>query len=388
MIWRTAAIAGGAAIALAFARFSYALILPEMQKQLALDYATAGLLNTVNAIGYLAGALATGSLAGRFGEKFLFKISFLVTAISIGATGLSPDLNLILFFRALSGVAGASCMISGAALVIRDAKRIDARFVTKVTGLYFAAPGAGIAISAFVIPWLVDGFGWQAGWYGLSAISLVLAVPAFFVIDTFDATAHDRQASSVALTRKLRRLLLAYGLFGAGYIGYMTFIIAYLRGAGYLSTAFVSWFWVALGLAAVATAGLWSRYFARTSSGKRVAVPLAMVCLGTILALAVTDHATLLLSAIVFGGSFLAVVAGVANALESEVTSQAYSKALGTLTAAFSAGQIVGPLMTGVVSDRSAGLTHGLWLSAMLLLAGSLIAWSHDWDRQRDGAAW
>jgi predicted MFS family arabinose efflux permease len=51
------ALALAAAVSLGLARFSYALMLPPMRADLAWSYTTAGAMNTVNAAGYLLGAL-------------------------------------------------------------------------------------------------------------------------------------------------------------------------------------------------------------------------------------------------------------------------------------------------------------------------------------------
>jgi hypothetical protein len=52
----------GAAVALGFSRFAYALLLPPMRDALGLTYVEAGGLNTANAAGYILGAVAP---AGR-----------------------------------------------------------------------------------------------------------------------------------------------------------------------------------------------------------------------------------------------------------------------------------------------------------------------------------
>ena len=52
------ALALAAAVSLGLARFSYALLLPPMRADLGWSYFTAGAMNTVNAAGYLVGALA------------------------------------------------------------------------------------------------------------------------------------------------------------------------------------------------------------------------------------------------------------------------------------------------------------------------------------------
>ena len=57
-LWTAAALALGAAVSLGLARFAYALVLPPMRADLGWSYTTAGAMNTLNAAGYLVGALA------------------------------------------------------------------------------------------------------------------------------------------------------------------------------------------------------------------------------------------------------------------------------------------------------------------------------------------
>jgi hypothetical protein len=57
--WRQALVLSlGAVVSLGLARFAYALLLPPMRADLGWSYFVAGAMNTANAAGYLAGALA------------------------------------------------------------------------------------------------------------------------------------------------------------------------------------------------------------------------------------------------------------------------------------------------------------------------------------------
>ena len=64
-----AALALAAAVSLGLSRFSYALLLPPMRLDLGWSYLTAGTMNTVNAAGYLAGALWAPRWLRRFGAR-------------------------------------------------------------------------------------------------------------------------------------------------------------------------------------------------------------------------------------------------------------------------------------------------------------------------------
>src|SRR4029077_14781146 len=83
-----AALALGAAISLGLARFSYALLLPPMRADLGWSYFTAGAMNTVMAVGSLAGALAAPASLRRFGARGVFLGGAVLTALSLFAHGL------------------------------------------------------------------------------------------------------------------------------------------------------------------------------------------------------------------------------------------------------------------------------------------------------------
>lgn len=59
--------------------------------------------------------------------------------------------------------------------------------------------------------------------------------------------------------RKIAVVLVGYTVFGAGYIAYMTFIVAYLQAGG-AGTVEVSAFWVVLGVAAIGGGFGWVPY--------------------------------------------------------------------------------------------------------------------------------
>lgn len=59
LLWLALALSLGAAVSLGITRFAYALLLPPMRADLGWSYTLAGAMNTVNALGYLLGALLT-----------------------------------------------------------------------------------------------------------------------------------------------------------------------------------------------------------------------------------------------------------------------------------------------------------------------------------------
>jgi len=58
---------GRLTVGLGIGRFAYSLVLPDMRDSLGWSYSAAGFMNTINAAGYLAGALVASKLIKRFG---------------------------------------------------------------------------------------------------------------------------------------------------------------------------------------------------------------------------------------------------------------------------------------------------------------------------------
>ena len=165
----------------------------------------------------------------------------------------------------------------------------------------------------------------------------------------------------------------AYALFGAGYIAYVTFIIAFLKGEG-AGTAELSSFWIVLGLAAIASTFAWAPILGRVAGGRGIALPYAVVTVGALLPLLSASTATAFASALLFGGSFLTVPTAVTAFARRAHRPHHWTIAISALTVAFALGQCLGPVLAGILSDGPSGIRAGLGLSVAILAAGALLA--------------
>ena len=168
--------------------------------------------------------------------------------------------------------------------------------------------------------------------------------------------------------------LVAYGLFGAGYIAYATFIIAYLRSAEGFTGGGVTLFWTLFGLSSVAAAFAWGRILGRLKGGWGTAATMTVLTIGTAAPLIWSTPTGAYLSAFLFGGSFLAVLAAVASFARRALKPHAVTGAIGVLTVVFGIGQCIGPVLSGALADGPNGLKAGLWLSVAILGVGAVVA--------------
>lgn len=257
------ALSLGAAISLGITRFAYALLLPPMRADLQWSYTLAGAMNTANAVGYLLGALLTPALMRRFGPSVLLLWGAAFASLFMGLSGFFTSAVPLLLQRGLAGIASAFVFISGGLLAARLGALHPARSGLLI-GLYYGGTGIGIVLSALLIPAALEAaaaqpHAWAWAWWALAlaclAGTVALAWPAM-ALQRMQAPAPDSVAETTSAGRSLHwrdfaPALAGYGLFGVGYIGYMTFVIALLREQGVESTL-LSWFYALLGLAVMA----------------------------------------------------------------------------------------------------------------------------------------
>jgi len=181
-LWVVAGLAMGPAVALGLARFAYALLLPAMRADLGWSFADAGSMNTANAAGYLAGALMAAPLGKRAGDKVVFVASLLLTALTVGASGLTANFAVLLALRLAAGLTGALAFVSGAALTSAAAVGGSKSRAPTLLGLYFAGAGVGVMASALAVPPLLGALGWRGGWLVLGALALAATLFGALVV--------------------------------------------------------------------------------------------------------------------------------------------------------------------------------------------------------------
>jgi MFS family permease len=376
------ALAGGAALSLGLARFAYGLLLPPMRTELGWSYALAGLLNTANAVGYLLGALSCSKLIALWGNSRLFFWGGVAATVCMAAGGFFSSAQAWLLLRLLAGVGSAWVFVTGGILASQVALKQPQRSGL-ILGIYYGGAGLGILLSALLVPgvmaWFAEGAGsypaWAWGWWSVSLCCVGMLLGMAWVARRMQGSALNQASASSTQPSAMHLFptLLGYACFGMGYIGYMTFVIALLRSQG-ASTADISFFYSALGLACMASSKLWAGLLSRHTDGKPMGLLNALLGVAAIMP-ALTDHRLgMLVSGVLFGAVFLSVVASTTALVRHQWPQAAWTRGITLFTIVFAAGQIIGPVLVGWVSDGALGLTGGLAVSAGILWLGALLA--------------
>lgn len=342
--------AAALAAAMGIGRFVYTPILPLMTAQAGLSAASAASLATANYLGYFVGALAT---IVRAPSRTTNRVALVLLVATLAGMPLVHGMAAWFALRLVAGVASAVVFVAA----------VNAR-----PGWGMSGVGVGIALSG-----LLGWSDWGTAWWLAAGMAAVLTAVAWGLEPGAPKLSDPLEMMGVGARRPLgagesgsiqepheprvsrstRRafatLFAAYTLEGVGYIIAATFLVAAISGP------LGSTSWILVGVSAALSPAL----MARLGNGRPVLVAaLAVQAVAIALPALVSTTAAALIAVVLFGGTFIGIAA-TALKLGADL---GFPRAAATLTAGYSAGQIVGPLV-------ATPLLHNGYHQALLLAA-------------------
>ncbi|MGE0280397.1 MAG: YbfB/YjiJ family MFS transporter [Rhizobiaceae bacterium] len=362
----------GMAVAMGVGRFVYTPILPGMMEALQFTPAEAGWIASANYLGYLLGAFAAAGAWAAGRERGLMLAGLASSALLATVMALTDSVAAFLAIRFLAGLASAFVMVFLASIVFG---RLNAAGRSDLQALHFAGVGIGIAISSLMMAALVIfDARWPAGWIWSAVIS---AVGLLLVWRMIDASAVPKAANhrEPALPKSgvLLRLIVAYGLFGFGYVITATFLIAIVRqeeGSRLFETAV----WLVAGLAAAPSVFVWAVLSRRIGPARTFIATCLVEAVGVAASVGLGGAAGPLLGAFLLGGTFVAATAfglRAAALLAPETPRRIFA----LMTASFGVGQIIGPIVAGLLAHATGSYFAASMAASVALIMAAGIAW-------------
>ncbi|CAB3395010.1 YbfB/YjiJ family MFS transporter [Kyrpidia spormannii] len=368
-------------IAMGIGRFAFTPILPFMQADEHVSGALAGYLASSNYLGYLVGAFVAGLSQVAKYRVPLYRYSLAVSIITTGAMGVGSASWRWLAVRFLSGIA------SGLVFVLVSSMVLDAlahRGRLRLSGIFYGGVGLGIAATGIAVATLGSAFGWRGMWLAMTALGIVLGVPAARWMPRQRTGLAAPQPGNQSGGRGAERdyfpwLLASYGCEGAGYIITGTFLVSLAAGIPELH-AIAPYGWIVVGIAAIPSCWAWSAIAERKSAIVSLAAALVLQAVGVVLPVVMPNPAGLMIGAILFGGTFMGITT-MATGLAKKLRPEESSRAIGLMTGVYGVGQIIGAAAAGVLADRSGGfaLPMGVAATVVLMGAGLLVAGKVHW---------
>ncbi|MBU2874314.1 YbfB/YjiJ family MFS transporter [Marinobacter salexigens] len=350
------------------ARLSYSLVLPIMQSGASLTEVGGGWLATTNFMGYMAGVLLASRLHNLNYKYNLHRAYLLLSIGTSAAMVMTTDVVVWAVLRFIAGVCASGGLIIASGLILKWLVKNDHR---AELGIHFAGIGVSIiATSVLVEVMLTLSANWQQQWLALAVMAGIVAIPAWLwiphpLVDGQDATTTEDNPPGRAFTTLM---MLAYFCAGYGYAVSSTFIVDIvertkgLEGQGTLAFLLV-------GIAAMPATLVWDRIARRTGYLYALLAAYILQVVGIILPVINDSLTALLLSAFLFGGTFIACVSLVLTMAGKFFPSNP-ARFMGVMTLAYGAAQIIAPAFTGYLTEAFGSYNLGLYFSAGIMIIG------------------
>jgi MFS family permease len=352
------------------ARFSYSLLIPIMQDGAALTDSGSGWLATTNFMGYMSGVFLAASMHNLQHKYQLHRLYLILSVLTSAAMVLTTDMITWAVLRFIAGACASGGFIIASGLILKWLVKKNHR---AELGIHFAGAGVGIIITSLLVEaMLIISANWQQQWLALAVMAAIVAIPAWLwmprpLVDVQgEGAAKDTPPSKLFKTL----MMLAYFCAGYGYAVSSTFIVDLVEGTeglqGQGGLAFIL-----VGLAATPAALIWDRIARRTGYLKALLAAYILNAIGIILPALNDSLPTVIISALLFGGTFIACVSLVLTMAGKFYPSNP-AKFMGKMTLAYGAAQIIAPVTTGYLVEAFSSYDIGLYLSAAVVMIGTL----------------
>jgi MFS family permease len=363
------------AVAMGVGRFAFTPLFPLMVRDGLLGNESGALLATSNYLGYLVGGLLAARV--RLRPATLLQLGLIGTVVVTAAIGWTSSLPSWAFLRFIAGVLSAWSLVATSAWALNS---LAAHARPQLAGVIFAGVGLGIAaVGVFCVAAARPEITAARMW-----IELALLAGAATIIPLLVSRSHtsppatplggasqDLYPKSPAPTVGL---VVCYGLFGFGYILPATYLPALARQLADDPQIF-GWAWPVFGTAAAISTVVASWGLKKFNRLDVWASSHWMMAVGVALPIFWTSLASIVISALLVGGTFMVITMIAMQEARSRAERNA-TAILARMTAGFAFGQMMGPVASAVLgqfsADYASALSYALAMAATGLIASAL----------------
>lgn len=359
------------ALVIGISRFAYTAILPIMQDDFHFNHIVAGSIASANYFGYFSGAVMF-FFVNIEKRQFWFRVNLVATLLSTVMMAFSQNHYHWMFIRYISGFTSAVAFVLGSAIVLESLVKLKS---IHYKGIVYSGVGFGIMITSLTIIFFDGYYDSNALWLMLSIVSLVFFVICWMWIVE---KSEEYPVKKKNITKKdiseafnshpaLKFLVIVYFLEGLGYIISGTFLVSMAKTvlASSLSANIV---WFIVGLSVIVFSFLWYKLIKVFGYFKGITLAYLVQSIGMILPVIHPGEISFYISAVSFGGTFMAIV-HLTLTISQKLSPGKSHFVIAGVTAAFGLGQIIGPSLAGFIAEQ-----YSLLMTLVLAFAIIFIA--------------
>lgn len=357
-------------LCLGIARFAYTPLIPLMSSS-GLSEELAGLLAAVNYLGYFSGAILAIRIQSWHIKFYAYRLGLVLAIGSTWLMGVTEHLWVWAFSRYLAGLSSAASMLLASGLILQHL-RVQGRRAE--LGAHFAGLGLGIALVAALVEVFNQAqLAWQTQWIYFALLGFLLAGPAWRWLPAPKVQKMTLASTSSQPLEKSVRAGLYWMYFCAGY-GYavtITFIVS-MASLDPRLTASSNWAFLLLGLGAAPAAVVWDRVARVLGYLASLRLSVLLNACTIVLPALWPQPWVLLLSAALFGASFIGCVSLMLTFV-GRLYPDKPAQLMGKMTLFYGSAQILAPALSGFLAKQSTSFHSSLYVAAAIALLGGVI---------------
>ena len=358
-------------IGVGVARFVFTSLLPPMLENY-LTISFAGVLASINYVGYLAGSIFAVFIKDINTKVKFFRFGMFLCFITTLMLGITTSDTIWIISRILAGFGAAMALVVGSAIVMN---KLNIQNKTKAMGIHFSGIGFSILVTDLIVRIVFYFNGtWQLSWIVLAIFAFIMSFYSMYILS------YDNQVKQNSVKHHIDKklfspfviiLIMAYFCEGVGMVVQGTFLPDIINSLEGLE-GFGSFTWTLVGLAGIPSCIIWMMLAHKYGSVNIIILAMFLQVIGIMIS-ALTNNIYLnLFSGILYGGTFIGLVALFMN-LGGKLAGNNPVMLMGALTTAYGIGQVAAPLYSVALIEHFKSYDYTLYVTAFIVFGGIVL---------------
>lgn len=358
-------------IGVGVARFAFTSLLPSMLEDY-LSVTFAGILASINYIGYLCGSIFAIFIKDINAKVKYFRIGIFLCVSTTLILGMSENDTIWAISRIIAGFGAAMALVVGSAIVMT---KLNMESKTKAMGIHFSGIGFAILVTDFISrATFVFGEDWKSAWIVLTIFGFFAAIYCIYIL-SFDKDVkqnvikHGFDKSLFSLFVIL--LIVSYLTAGVGMVVQGTFLPDIINSLDGLN-GYGGYTWTIAGLAGIPSCIIWMTLAHRYGSVNIIIIAMLFQVVGILIPTLTSNMYLNLFSGVLYGGTFVGLVALFMN-LGGKIAGSNPVILMGALTTSYGIGQVGAPLYSVKLIEVFGNYSIALYVTAFIVFSGAVL---------------
>jgi MFS family permease len=364
-----------------FTQFAHSLTLPSMEVDLGLSHTKAGLVITVANLVRICSTFTAGTLAPRYGSRFIIGVGTVAAGSSMIMLGLSQTYLLVLLSSAFMGVGTGMALAPMMGLLSRFFRVGDRGLAA---GLASMGGSFAFIFAGVLVPWLVGkdaDEGWRNSWFVFGALAIGIGLTALIFLKEQPKSAEGGVSANQAAPRvrgawpmaayKSPMIWLATFLaFNTGWSQgvFNAFFGVYLSQENSISLGTVGQLVVLIGVISISSGTFWGALSDRVSRGQAFFYSYVLQAIAFALMALFPGIVSFIIAAVLIGFTLRAAYTICAACSGDYVAVQFSAAAFGLISVGAGLGNALSPTVGGLIAD-----SFGMHWSFALAMIGAIV---------------